>query len=158
MDIPESMRAELQAWNNGKGIDLESWAGCEGRFALAVGYASIFWREFVEFDGYILPKGFHEETLRGFESQQGSSRKSVEAVMNHLHIADVQYGGCADISPDKLLLLGNVLRDMWEAKLHWQFPGRPCVVTFEIPDDESDLYGYQLFFWQKKHEKTDTPA
>jgi hypothetical protein len=56
MDIPESMRSELAAWNNGKGIDLQSWVGCEARFALAVGYASIFWPEFVEFDGYILPK------------------------------------------------------------------------------------------------------
>jgi hypothetical protein len=52
MEIPESMKSELAAWNNGAGIDLESWTGCEGRFALAVGYAAIFWPEFVEFEGY----------------------------------------------------------------------------------------------------------
>ena len=46
MEIPISMRAELAAWNNGNGIDLGSWTGCEGRFALAIGYASIFWPEF----------------------------------------------------------------------------------------------------------------
>jgi Carboxylesterase family len=83
MDIPPSMKDELAAWNNGAGIDLESWVGCEGRFALAVGYAAIFWPEFEEFDGYILRKGFSEKSLRGFEGQKGSSRRSTEWVMNH---------------------------------------------------------------------------
>jgi hypothetical protein len=153
MDIPESMRAELAAWNNGKGIDLRSWTGCEGRFALAVGYASIFWPEFVEFDGYILPKGFSEEHLRGFERREGATRKSVEAVMNHLQIADIQHVGCKDISKDKLLALGNTLREIYEAKLRWQFPDKPCVVVFLVPDDENDLYGYQIEFWQHCQEE-----
>lgn len=50
MDIPESMKAELAAWNNGDGIDLESWISCEGRFSFAVGYASIFWPAFTLFE------------------------------------------------------------------------------------------------------------
>ena len=37
METPQSMKDELAAWNNGAGIDLESWVGCEGRFALASG-------------------------------------------------------------------------------------------------------------------------
>lgn len=32
MDIAASIRAELGAWNNGKGINLKSWTGCEGAF------------------------------------------------------------------------------------------------------------------------------
>jgi hypothetical protein len=70
METPESMKAELAAWNNGAGIDIESWVGCEGNFSLAVGYTTIFWPEFVVFDGYILRKGFSEASLRGFESQR----------------------------------------------------------------------------------------
>lgn len=85
MKIPGSMSAELGAWNNGAGIDLESWIGCEGRFSLAVGYAAVFWPQFVEFDGYILREGFSEESLRGFEAQAGSGRKGTEWLMNHLH-------------------------------------------------------------------------
>ena len=54
MDIPQSMKAELAAWNNGNGIDLESWISCEGRFSLAVGYASVFWPAFTLFEGYIV--------------------------------------------------------------------------------------------------------
>jgi hypothetical protein len=46
MEPPESMRAELRAWNNGNGIDLESWVGCQGNFRLAVGYTTVFWPRF----------------------------------------------------------------------------------------------------------------
>ena len=151
MEIPPSMKDELGAWNNGAGIGLEAWVGCEGRFALAVGYATIFWPEFVEFDGYILRKGFSEKSLRGSEKQEGSSRKSVEWLMNHLHLEDIQHLGCADISRDKLIFLGNLLKEIYQAKLQWQFPDRPCTVELHIPEG-NDFEDYQLSFWQKRHE------
>jgi hypothetical protein len=150
MNTPESMKAELAAWNNGAGIDLESWIGCEGRFSLAVGYASIFWPAFTLVEGYILPQGVSEDSLRAWE-QGGRSRQSIEWVINHVHIADIHYGR-EDISIDKLLVIGNVLKEIYEAKLHWQFPDRPCSVELFIPDDPDDLTGYQLSFWQKSHE------
>jgi hypothetical protein len=148
MKIPESMTAALAAWNNGKGIDLESWIGCEGNFSLAVGYTTIFWPDFVEFDGYILRDGFSEESLRAFEKQEAGNRKSVESLMNHLHIADVQHLGCADASADKLLLLGKVLKEVYQAKLQWQFLDKPCRVELFIPDDPEKLMEYQISFWQ----------
>jgi hypothetical protein len=151
MDTPESMKAELAAWNNGNGIDLEAWIGCEGKFSLAVGYASIFWPAFTLFKGYILPAGVTEDALHGFE-RNGTSRKSIELLMNHLHIAYIQHYGCPDISKDKLLVLGNVLKEIYEAKLQWQFPDRPCTVAFFIPDDPDELMEYQVSFWQKCHE------
>lgn len=152
MEIPESMRAELQAWNNGRGIDLESWVGCEGRFSLAVGYITIFWPDFVEHDGYILRNGFNIESLRGFECKEGTTRKSVEWVMNHLHLDGIQYAGCEDISKDKLITLGNTLKEIYEAKLKFQFPNNPCFVEFYIPEDPEDLGDYQISFWQQCHE------
>src|SRR5262245_51847746 len=109
MDTPESMKAELGEWNNGDGIDLESWVGCEGRFALAVGYTTIFWPEFEEREGYILRAGLSEDAIRGFESGPDSSRQAVEATLNHLHLASIQHGGCSDCTPDKLVMLGRVL-------------------------------------------------
>ncbi len=33
MDTPESMKPELAAWNNGDGIDLETWVANEGNFS-----------------------------------------------------------------------------------------------------------------------------
>jgi len=46
MDIPESMQQELGAWNNGAGIDLESWIGCMGSYDLAMSYCTLFWPTF----------------------------------------------------------------------------------------------------------------
>ncbi len=152
MDVPESMRAELAAWNGARGIDLRSWVGCSGSFSLAVGYATVFWPEFTLFEGYILPMGFSETALRGFESR-GDSRKAVEWVMNHLHLDSVQHLGCEDISKDKLIALGEVLEQIYKAKLAWEFPDRPCIVEFHRPIDEDDLSDYQLSFWQAAHDQ-----
>lgn len=154
--IPQSMQAELGAWNNGDGIDLKSWVGCEGNFRLAVGYASIFWPKFVEFEDYILVDGFSIEALRGFEAQKGNTSKSVEWVVNHLHIRDIQHYGCPDISQDKILLIGNTLKEIYEAKLKFDFPGKPCIVEFYQPEDLKDLTEYQISFWQLKHEDGST--
>ena len=87
MQIPESMKAQLGAWNSGKGIDLVSWVGCQGSFSLAVGYSTIFWPGFVGYNGYILREGFSKSALEDFEVQNKGNRQAVEAVMNHLHIA-----------------------------------------------------------------------
>jgi len=144
------MKSELGAWNNGAGINLEGWAQCTGNFALAVGYATVFWPRFVAFENYVLCEGFSESSLRGFASSDGATKQSVEAVMNHLHIADIQHGGCKDLSKDKILVLGNTLREIYEAKLKWQFPDRSFAVEFhKSAYDEDDLIGYQLTFWQK---------
>jgi hypothetical protein len=154
MDIPSSMVTELQKWNNGKGIDLGSWINCSGSFSLAVGYTTIFWPEFVAFDGYILRGGFCENTLRSFESADGYDRKAVERVMNHLHIADIQHYGCEDISKDKLQILGSSLQEIYSVKLKAQFPHAPCVVEFYQPEVDDDLWGYQISFWQETHDPT----
>jgi hypothetical protein len=152
MDLPDSMKPELAAWNNGAGIDLESWVGCEGNFRLAIGYASIFWPEFVEFEGLILRAGFRADSLRGFQLQDGIDRAGVESVMNHLHIADIQYYGCPDASSDKLLQLGKLLEQIYTAKLQWQFPMRPCRVSFYVPPNPTDLMEYEITFWQIANE------
>lgn len=156
METPLSMQAELGKWNGGKGIDLESWIGCEGRFSLAVGYATVFWPELEEIEGYILRKGVSVDIIRGFESCEGSSRRSVEAILNHIHLVGLHYHGCPDISPDKLVALGQVLKEIYEAKLKWQFPHRPCTVRFYVPEDPNALDDYELSFWQTVHEAADT--
>ena len=118
---------------------------------MAVGYTTIFWPEFVEFEGYLLTGGFSQEALNGFKQQQGSTRKSVEWVMNHFHIADL-HCGATDLSKDKVVHLGTVLKETYETKLKDRFPNRPCTVEFYIPADPEVLGDYQLSFWQNEHE------
>jgi hypothetical protein len=142
------MIAELGQWNNGAGIDLESWVGCRGSFSLAVGYANVFWPSFVKHENYLLRSGFSEDAIRGFEKQTNSEREAVEIVMNHFHLADLQHSECEDISSDKLLNLGKVLKQIYEAKLMHDFPEIPCTVSFSVPEDPDDFLGYELTFWQ----------
>jgi hypothetical protein len=154
MDAAESMKPELSQWNDGSGIDLETWIGFSGNFSLAVGYTTLFWPEFVEFDGYILRAGFTESILRDWENQPSITRKSIEHVMNHFHILDIHHSnGADDATKDKIIALGRILKEIYEAKLRWQFPDRPCVVDFYEPTDAEDwLLDYQISFWQVVHE------
>lgn len=155
MNTPESMKQELSLWNNGNGIDLESWMGCSGNFSLAVGYITLFCPKFIEFEDYIFvsDKPFDEEDIariRAFEEDRNPI--SVEWVVNHLHIADIQYRGCEDISADKLIALGEALKETYEARLAYFFPNKPCVVEFYKPENPDDFDDYQISFWQKKHQ------
>ncbi|MCL4677882.1 MAG: hypothetical protein KJ017_04715 [Alphaproteobacteria bacterium] len=147
------MAKELAKWEGGD-LSLEGWVSMTGNFSFAVGYSEIFWPEFVEFEDYILRKGFSESSLRGFENQENITKAGVECVMNHLHIGDIQHPHCEDLSKDKIIFLGNILKEIYTVKLAWQFPDKPCVVEFYHPEDEEDLIGYQLYFWQKKHENS----
>jgi hypothetical protein len=146
------MKAELGRWNNGAGIDLESWTGCSGNYALAVGYLTVFWPRFTRFEGYILREGFSLDSLRGFERQPGSTPKSVEWVMNHLHIATLHSHDDDLLSEDKVVLLGKALKEIYEAKLAWQFPDAPCIVELSAPSEGGGLVDYQVSFWQAKHD------
>ena len=155
MEIPKRMRAELDAWNSGKGIDLEMWIGCEGRFALAVGYMTIFWPEFEVIENFIVRKGSLMDAIREFSSQPGSSRLSVERTMNHIHLVDLHHRGCPDATPDKLLVLGTTLKEIYETKLKCQFPDRPCAVRLYVPENTDALDEYEITFWQTAHENVD---
>ncbi len=154
--VPESMRAELAEWNSGRGIDLETWVGCTGNFALAVGYAAVFWPKLVEYEGYVLHQGFSLESLRSFEERGGSDRCGIEAVMNHRHIRDLQYVGCPDTSLDKLELLGETMKEIYEAKLKVQFPDRKFSVAFFRPENPEDLSSYEVSFWQLEELRNET--
>ena len=138
---------EMRDWNNGAGIDVESWIGCVGSFQMAIGYSTIFWPEFVEVEHYVFRAGFSIESLRGCERQCGGNRRGIEAVMNHLHIADIQYYGCEDITRERVVYLGRVLSEIYRLKLSWQFPSR----RFEVQFDDSpveDITDYQMTFTQ----------
>jgi len=65
-------------------------------------------------------------------------------VLNHFHIADIQHAYCEDLSKDKVIYLGNILMEIYQAKLAWEFPNKPCLVEFSHPENTDDLVDYQL--------------
>ena len=138
--------ADLPRWNNGEGIDAESWVGCVGNYELAVGYSLIFWPRFVRFEKYVLRDGFSEGSLRSFEQQEGCTRESVEWVMNHIHVADI-HCNIEHQTEAQLRYLGRVLKEIHEVKLRADFPD----LRFEVEFNDQpalDPVDYQFSFWQ----------
>ena len=137
---------DLRDWNDGAGIDVESWIASLGNFRLAIGYSTIFWPRFVEYNGFVLREGFSEASLREL-SAKNNEKSAVEALMNHLHIADIQHYECSDKSQDKLVYLGNILKEIYACKLKCQFPDKQFVVAFD--DREQPVVDYQITFYQR---------
>lgn len=139
---------ELKDWNNGAGIDPETWVGCEGNFRLAVAYSLIFWPRFVEHDGMIF-RGTEVDVgvVAAWMGNCNGNRQSVEATANHIHIADLHHVGSPDLSLERIVFLGNVLKEIYATKLAAEFPDRKFVVDFYQPADQK-LQDYQLTFYQ----------
>jgi hypothetical protein len=49
------------------------------------------------------------------------------------------------------MFIGNALKKIYEARLAYLFPQKPCVVQFYIPEDKTNLTDYQISFWQVMH-------
>lgn len=140
-----SLIPDLKAWNDGKGIEPQSWIECVGNYELAAGYSLIFWPDFVRFGGYVLRDGFCEESLRGFEVAMDNNRSDIEAIMNHIHIADIHCN--VEASEAQIRHFGRVLKDIHDVKLSRDFPDLRFEVSF---NDEAGLdpIDYELTFWQ----------
>jgi hypothetical protein len=138
---------ELPDWNNGKGIDVDSWLGCKGDFQLAIAFSRLFWPEFVEHEGCVLFAGFSPAAYRDFLAACKGDRAAVESVMNHQHILDLFYHAAQTATAAQIVYLGKVLKDILTVKLRADFPRRTFTVEFdEGPFD--DLLEYQVTFWQ----------
>jgi hypothetical protein len=137
---------ELPDWNNGAGIAPEAWISCAGSYELAIGYSLIFWPSFERFGRYVFRNGgFTEESVRSWEEACDGDRRRIEAVVNHVHIADIHYG--TGPSEAQLRYLGRILKSVHEAKLAQDFTDLAFTVAF---NDEPglDLEDYELAFWQ----------
>jgi len=147
MDNFDDLIPEMRNWNNGDGIDVQSWISCSGNFQLAIGYSTIFWPRFIEYEDLILfagetPIEIIKESVDSFR-KQGCDRKSLEAVMNHAHLRDFHYAGCPDATKEKLIYLGRILKEIYECKLKHQFPNKKFEVVFD-DSDKDDLGDYQI--------------
>jgi hypothetical protein len=141
---------ELKAWNNGKGIDAESWIRCVGRFDHAVGYAELFWPQFTIHDDCIMFADFTTESYDTWMKRTHGCRGQVEEVMNHRHILYLFCGDDSKVPRELVIYLGRVLRDIWTCKLKRDFPDRDIAVSF--PEEHyEDILNYQITIYHKKH-------
>ncbi|HYD44018.1 MAG TPA: hypothetical protein VEA79_01990 [Phenylobacterium sp.] len=118
-----------------------------GNYELAIGYSLIFWPRFIVIDDYVLRAGSTVEALRNFEEATGGDRRATEAVMNHIHIADIHTSG-AEPSEAQVRYLGRLMKETLTAKLKAEFPDRSFVVRF-TDEPGLDITDYELTFWQQ---------
>ena len=146
----DALIPEMARWNDGAGIDPEAWIGCSGSYQLAIGYSLIFWPRFHRFGRYVF-RGVDigEALVRDWERGCDGDRRSIEAVVNHVHLSDIHYG--TEASEAQLRYLGRILKAIYETKLARDFPDLAFTVSF---NDEPglDLEDYQLTFWQTEED------
>ncbi len=105
-------------WNQGPRVDVWGWRYHTGDCGQAIAYGELFWPDFLVHDGCVLwAEGFDESNYRSFMDQTSGDRRAVEAVMNHVHIADLFESPRADPSIDQMLYLGRLLQEIWSVKL-----------------------------------------
>lgn len=139
---------ELKDWNNGKGIDIDSWIRCVTNHKVLVGCSRILWPDFVEHDGCILlGDSVDEARYRGFLKSAEGDRRVAEATMNHQHVLHL----FATELPTRELVLyvGRLLKEIWQVKLNHDFPGRRFTVSFPEESD-LELIDYELTFYQER--------
>ena len=109
--------------------------------------SKLFWPAFIEHRDCILRgDAFSQEHFDGFMTATKHDKRSVEHVVNHLHVVDIFPDHPLTLS--QVLFVGRTLREMWEAKLARDFPERVFLVTFQEPLDEDDVLEGEVTFYQ----------
>ncbi len=138
---------ELKDWSPSQSP--EGLAAALGRYPLAIGYLSLFWPSFVEYDDMVLlGDDVNEAAVSRWLVSTKGNKQAVEAVLNHFHIVDVQHPGIwGEATEPQIKFIGQVLKEAWECKLARDFPKRQF--TVELIEGASDsLRDYQVIFYQ----------
>jgi hypothetical protein len=141
---------ELKEWDahNGDEMSPEGWVACMGTYSHAVSYASLIWPQFVEIKGMIFRDDVSESNVDHWLSNPTRSKKEVEAMLNHLHILDIQHPGIwSTATATQIRYLGETLRASWEAKLALDFPNRRFSVEY-FDSETDDLSESQVLFYE----------
>ena len=152
MDIQDTdfqrLIPELKLWNDGSGIDIHRWIGCEGDHKHLIGYARILWPHFIEHDDCIFREHLDTKNYQGWLARMKGNKTEVEAVMNHQHIVDL-FSRSHKERPTREVVcyLGQLMKEIWQAKLDRDFPSRRVKVTFF---DLDDILESHITFFQER--------
>src|SRR3569832_735666 len=135
---------ELKKWNEGAGISPDAWIFIEGRADHALGFCSLFWPDFVQFEGYILRAPLDVERLRSWESA-GHSKQQIETAMNAF-LFDCMFPDDPaepELKSAQLDRLATFMAEMLLAKLKRDFP-EACFSAFVLEEADFGLSFHQV--------------
>jgi hypothetical protein len=128
---------ELSDWNDGKGIDIDSWIMTVGNIKYAIGCIHLLWKDFIEYDSCIFRKdAFDVQIYRKCLAATKGDKTAVEKLMNHLHLRDLFQ--MPDDTDQQIIYLAGKMKELWECKLAKDFSDLPAVV--ELYDCEENEY------------------
>ena len=142
---------ELNDWQPGPVLP-ETLAASYGTYPLAIGYLTLFWPSFTEYDDMVF-RGEEidvedEKNIKSWLTSSEGDKQSVEAMLNHLHIIDIQHPGLwKEATEPQIRFLGQMLKEMWACKLAYDFPEKRFTVEF-FEGAEGKLEDYQVTFHQ----------
>lgn len=130
-----------------------TWLQHVGSFGQAIAFSDLFWPDFIEFDGCILRADqFDEANYREWLKSTQGDRGAVEAVINHTHLTDLFAHQNYQPTREQVIKVGYILKEMWQAKLDRDFPGR-CYVSF-YQHQGPNLDGFEITVIQAHHPGT----
>jgi hypothetical protein len=153
----EDLDSEFEKWGLNKNDPdvLETWITSSGSLAGLAAYAEVLWPRFLEHQGCVIREGaFSEEGFTSWLKECKGDQTSVEAVMNHVHIRDLfAFTGDPEKDGSKPLIryVGNLLKNVWAAKLAMDFPDRRIKVEFEDEELE-DPVDYQIVVYTERQQ------
>jgi hypothetical protein len=132
-----------------KSFELLDFAFAFGNPLDALMYAKVFWPDFVEFSGMI----FHQEVLSTDADRQrvlqmsaeNSSHQDIEKSFNQFDVPSSFFGKhVRDTSDREDIFLGELISEMWQARLSFLFPDRKINVQYLAVDgDEASITIFQ---------------
>jgi hypothetical protein len=140
---------ELASWNDGRGIDLESFAFAVGRYDHAIAYAHVLWPKFHIHDDCVFRREPDMESYRRWMESLGGERSRVEFSMNHLHVLDLFSSEEFEPTEAAVAYVSRLLVDMWSCKAARDFPERRIRVE-ATEGTADDLLRYEVTLFQER--------
>ncbi len=125
---------------------LHNYIESRGSTELAVAFTQLFWPEFiVRNDCVIRADGFDNQNFDQWWAQTSGNRRAIECAMNVLHTRDLVPSDETVLDDSVIDYLGNVIAEMWRARLLLLFPERAFEVRYSAVGEEPDSGSVVVF-------------
>lgn len=128
---------ELKEWNSGRGIRPIDWVSAFGSMPDALLYSSIFWPNFMEFEGCLIFSSADLSIFQQWKESLNDNKMAIEKMMNHCHLTDFFPNSQKEPTNEQIVYFGNLLKEMWLCKLKQDFPHLPVRVEFYWQNSEA---------------------
>jgi len=134
-------------------IDVQNWLYTQGNYEILIACGALFWPTFLEYKDCIVRHSSCNNYIENYARLTADGpveRGYVEERLNRLEIVDIiSPTNPASLSMEQAIHIGELLKQMWQAKLTSEFPNRDFHVSFFVYDGDR-VEDLALTFCQKR--------